>query len=42
MRCYFRGQRSEWSDGCGTKAKDGLLSKELRERLGIDDIIMVL
>jgi len=27
---------------CGVKLKDGLTSKELRERLGIDDIALVL
>ena len=27
---------------CGVKLKDGLPSKELRERLGIDDIALVL
>ena len=27
---------------CGIKLKDRLLSKELRERLGIDDIALVL
>ena len=27
---------------CGVKLKDRLLSKELRERLGIDDIALVL
>jgi len=27
---------------CGAKLKDRLLSKELRERLGIDDIALVL
>ena len=27
---------------CGVKLKDRLLSKELRERLGIDDIALIL
>jgi len=27
---------------CGVKLKDRLLSKELRERLGIHDIVLVL
>ena len=27
---------------CNVKVKDGVLSKELRERLGIDDIILIL
>ena len=39
MWWYFSEQRWEWSGGC---LKDRLPSKELRERLGVDDIALVL
>ena len=42
MWWHFSEQRWEWSGGCGVKLKDRLPSKELRERLGIDDIALVL
>ena len=45
MRRHFSKQRWEWSDGssmCNVKVKDWVPSKELRERLGIDDIILIL
>ena len=40
-------QRAEMRNGqvdvmCGVKLKDRLPSKELRERLGIDDIALIL
>jgi len=40
MWWHFSEQRWEWSGGI--KLKDRLPSKELRERLGIDDIALVL
>jgi len=41
MRWHFSEQRWECSDGC-VKVKDRVPSKELRERLGLDDIILIL
>ena len=42
MRWHFSEQRWEWSDMCNVKVKDRVPSKELRERLGIDDIVLIL
>ena len=43
LRWHFSEQRWEWSDGCVMLlGKDRVPSKELRERLGIDDIILLL
>jgi len=35
-------QRPEMRWMCGVKLKDSLPSKELRERLGVDDIALIL
>jgi len=42
MRWYFSEQKREWSGVCLALVKDWFPNKELGERLGIDDIALVL